>query len=246
MSRSKQKTAFLLDMHCHILPEVDDGAKDMKEAMEMLHIAWQEGITHIICTPHYKNHRRSVSGQALTKAFQNFKAQAEQSGCDISLYLGNEIFYFRDLEQAIDEGKIQGMNGSGYFLVEFYPKDSYTTIRNGLDDIQSLGFTPVLAHIERYECLTRQFAYVEELYQMGVHIQVNAASIMGELGLATKLFTRKLLKLELVDYIGTDAHSAKGRAPKMTKCRDYLYKKYEKQYIDAILYKNAVRDFGLQ
>ncbi len=241
--KPKNRAEAMLDMHCHILPGVDDGASTFEEAIEMLKLSEAEGITHIVCTPHYKAHRKSVRGEKLEEAFQEFCRKVQQSGCNINLYLGNEVFYFQDLERAVEAGKVHSMNDSSYMLVEFHPQDSYQTIQNGLYDVSSLGYTPILAHAERCKCLYKKPSYIEDLHRGGIRIQVNASTITGDQGIAMKQFAAGLLKRQVVDYVATDAHSTGSRAPRMAKCRELLYKKYDSHYVDGILFKNAMRDF---
>jgi len=97
----------------------------------------------------------------------------------------------------------------------------------------------VIAHIERYECFLEHPEYASELYDMGVEIQVNAASISGELGKEVKKFVMKLLDDGLVSYVGTDAHSADRRAPKLAGALKVLYKKFDAEYVDDIVYNNS-------
>ncbi len=236
---------FIADIHCHILPRVDDGASSTEEALSMLQKAENEGITHVICTPHYKNHRRSVERDDAGVLLERLKKKARDCNININLYLGNEVFYFSELDDAMEAGKIATMNQSDFILVEFHPCDSFEAIRNGLNHVYELGFQPILAHVERYECLTKKYSYAEELHDAGVKFQVNADSLVGERGFAAKRFIHKLLKAQLVDYLGTDAHDAENRCPQMEKCRKRLYKKYDEEYVNQILFGNAAGDFKL-
>lgn len=235
----------IADVHSHILPKVDDGATGTEEALAMLRKAEEEGITHLICTPHYKNHRRSVERDDAGVLLEKLKKKAQEQDININLYLGNEVFYYSKLDDAIEAGKIATMNQSDFMLVEFHPCDSFDAIRNGLNHVYELGFQPILAHVERYECLTQKYSYAEELHDAGVKFQVNTDSLVGDRGFATKRFIHKLLKDQLVDYVGTDAHDAKKRCPQMEKCRNRLYRKYDEEYVNQILFENAAVDFKL-
>ncbi len=245
MKTSVGPVPYIADIHSHVLPYVDDGANDIEEALEMLAYAQAEGITHIICTPHYKSQQRSCSKESVKMKFEKLKQKVQLSGSKIQLYLGNEVFYTQDLEEIIEKEKIFLLNQSNYLLVEFHPTDSFRTIRNGLDDVYSLGMNPILAHAERYECLCNDITCVEELCKLGVKIQVNASSVIGENGFKIKKFVKKLLNRELVDYVATDAHSTRNRTFKIKKCRSYLYHKYDHEYINKILFENAIEDLCL-
>ncbi len=232
----------IVDIHSHILPGLDDGPGSMEETLRMLETAWAEGITDMIATPHYKAQHRSAPPSVVRKRLEQVRRLAEGNGIPVRLWPGNEIFYFSGLEEVLEDRRVCTMNDTGYVLIEFHPADRYTYIRNALNEVQGLGWPPILAHIERYECFAGKPEYAGELHSMGVQIQVNASSVAGEAGMGLKRLTHKLLKEELVDYIGTDAHSSKGRAPMMRKCSRMLYRKYEADYVDAVLYGNAERN----
>lgn len=229
-----------VDMHSHILPGLDDGAKNMDEAMQMLEIAYAEGITHIVATPHYKSGRFPADAEAEYKRLQQVQYMADERDISIFLYAGKEIFYHSELEEKFQSGRLSTMNGTKYVLIEFSPLENYIYMRNAMEDVLGLGYTPILAHVERYQCLCKDIKGVEELKALGCDIQVNASSVAGECGWRIKHFVHKLLKAGLVDYIGTDAHNTSGRKPAMQKCAAILYKKYEKNYVNALLYENAM------
>ncbi len=243
--RKNRIPAGIIDMHCHILPGMDDGARSMEEALKMLSTAEKEGITHMIATPHYKAGRHNASTQTIQERMRQVKAAAVEKGIHVSLYAGNEVFFYSEMEEGLEEGRILTMNQSPFVLVEFSPGDRYVYIRNALEEVMGMGYSPVLAHAERYECMLAEPENIMELKSMGVRVQINASSVSGEIGRKVKLFTHLLLKRRLVDYIGTDAHGAEKRAPHIKKCKELLYKKYEAEYINALLHENAMRDFKL-
>lgn len=230
-----------IDIHSHILPHMDDGAEDMETALQMLRIAQADGITDIIVTPHYKAGRFKGDAKRAAELLEELTGRMEEEDILINLYPGNEIYYRSELEEKLASGALSTLNGSDYVLTEFSPLESFYNIRNAMEDILGMGYTPILAHVERYQCITKKPEYVRELKNMGCDIQVNADSVTGEVGFFCKRFVHKILKEYLVDYIGTDAHNTKGRKPAMKKCADLLYKKYEKAYADALLYRNAAK-----
>jgi len=238
--KSNMSTAYIADIHCHILPGIDDGSRDMEETIRMLQTASAEGITHIIATPHYKAGRGCAESETIKKLLDKTRQEAAKHNLDIQLYSGNEVFYASELGDRFQSGRICTLNDSKYVLVEFSPMDSFNYIRNGLDEIIGMGYKPVLAHIERYECIVKHPEYAEDLRALGVGIQVNASSITGEVGRTIKKFVHRLLEDGLVDYVGTDAHSADSRRkPAINKCVSVLYKKYDSDYVTDILYRNA-------
>ena len=227
------------DVHCHILPALDDGSHSMDETMEMLRIAESEGIRRMIVTPHYKEGRRSAYPSTILERMEEVQELIDQEGIDITLYPGNEILYTSDLEEKLDAGRVLSMNQTEHLLIEFSPFDDYGYIRNALDNVRSLGFTPILAHVERYECMLKEPKRVAEVRAFGCLIQVNASSVTGENGSKLKHFVHKILKQSLVDFIGTDAHDTERRKPAIWKCAEILYKKYGADYAEALLTGNA-------
>ena len=229
----------IADIHCHILPGLDDGPRDMEETLDMLAIARDEGIHHMIATPHYKAGHKNAGTKTIRQRLSEVEQIAKSRGIDVKLYPGNEVLFFSDIENKLEKGQIMTMNDTEYVLLEFLPNNDYTYIRNALDCVRGMGYSPIVAHIERYDCMIRHPEFVKELHDMGMDIQVNAASITGEAGRKSKLFVHKLLKQELVDFVSTDAHKRSGRAPRIRKCAEELYKKYNSTYINTILYENA-------
>ena len=133
------------------------------------------------------------------------------------------------------------MNYGDYVLTEFLPTDRFSYIRNAVDDVLSTGCVPIVAHVERYECMASNIENVRTIRNMGADIQINASSVTGGGGKNVKKFVHSLLKEQLVDYIGTDAHRCEGsRVPNICECSNILYKKYDEKYVDSILYGNAM------
>ena len=232
----------IIDIHCHLIPAVDDGARDMKATLKMLMTAKEEGITHMIATPHHRMNRLSASGDTIHRKLEEVRKQAEDIRIPIELYAGNEIRYYSDMEDGLEQREILTLNESNFVLVEFSASDEYFYIRNSLDEVRGMGYCPILAHVERYDCMLKQSRYVEELHKMGVGIQVDSASVTGENGKLIMLFTHGILKKKLVDYVSTNAHTGEKKPPRMKKCSEMLYRKYDEEYVDKILFKNAEKN----
>lgn len=230
-----------IDIHCHILPQIDDGSQSMEETLEMLRIAADSGTTAMIVTPHYKKGRVGTPRHKIGEMIQQVQEYAWEDGIDIQLYPGTEIYYNSSLEEKLESGWLSTMNDTEYVLVEFSPMDSFQYIRNAIDDVFSLGYHPIIAHVERYECMLKSVENVESIREMGCLIQVNAGSVAGNYGFMVKHFIKKLLKKQLVDFVGSDAHNTGKRNPDMDKCAAVIRKVCGEQYADEILFENAER-----
>ncbi len=231
----------IVDIHCHILPALDDGSRNLQETVEMLRIAERSGITDIIATPHYKAGRHNASRGTLLKRLHEVQEEAGRQGISVRLYAGNEVYYFSDFEQAMDAGQICTMNRSRYVLIEFSPAETFRTIHNAMDQVLGIGYYPILAHAERYGCMLEDWKNLDYLKTMGVEIQVNASSVEGQTGHKVKKFVHRLLENRLADYIGTDAHGSVQRIPDIQKCCRQLFKKYDDTYVEKILCGNAMK-----
>ena len=227
-----------VDLHCHILPALDDGAKDMEKTKEMLKIAYEEGIREIITTPHFFASKKSASIERITMTIAEVERQMEQWGFQIKLYPGNEIYYRSEVPDLLEEGKIATLAGSRYVLVEFDPMTEYSYLRDGILKLDSYGYIPILAHTERYECLWKKKEKLQRVKDHGGLIQVNASSFQGGLFDEMAKRARYLMKNELLDFVGTDAHSTGKRSPRMKETASYLYKKLGEKKADKILVEN--------
>ncbi|MBP5281691.1 MAG: protein-tyrosine-phosphatase [Lachnospiraceae bacterium] len=232
-----------IDIHCHVLPGVDDGSQSMDVTLEMLQIAQENGISDMIVTPHYKQGRVGTPRKAIGEMIEEVTRHAKLSGIDVRLHPGTEIYYNSSLEEKLESGWLARMNDTDYVLVEFSPMETYSYIRNAMDDIMSIGYRPVLAHVERYQCMLAKPANVKDLHDLGVKIQVNADSVAGAFGFKIKHFIKKLLKEQVIDFIGSDAHDEKRRTPAIAKCAEVLHKYCDEQYADDLLFGNAAREF---
>ncbi|MCR5671568.1 MAG: protein-tyrosine-phosphatase [Butyrivibrio sp.] len=230
-----------IDIHCHIMPGVDDGSPDMETSLEMLKIAERDGIGYMILTPHYKPMHHNVSPQHNILYRQELQKAAKEAGLKIKLFSGNEIYYGDDTIERLAAGEITSLAGSDYVLVEFHPTNTYKSIQNAVYQVMSTGYIPVIAHVERYSDIVSHPSYVEDLVNMGCYIQVNASSVLGDFGFGISHFTKKLLKNELVHFVATDAHDTKRRSPKLTECRKYVERKFGEDYADRLFMTNPAK-----
>lgn len=226
------------DIHCHILPGVDDGAKTFDEAMKMLRIGRGEGIRHVVLTPHYHVGHYELPAENLRQRFRILQREAARVYPDMKLYLGCEICYHLEAARRLEHGELLKMAGTSCALIEFFPHSELRTIIEGLQEIQMAGIQPIVAHVERYQKVTESVDNVERMIQMGFYIQVNASSILGKNGKRAKQFVKRLLDDGLVHFVATDAHGTEHRRPEMLECADYLCKKWSRTYAEELLIRN--------
>lgn len=204
----------LFDMHCHILPGVDDGSKNMEMSLDMLQIAYEEETRKILLTPHYMIGRNHYKGpEVLDERFQELKAEAAKRYPELTLYLGNEILYEEGVVELLKAGQIHTMNGTRYVLVEFSVTTPFRQIREAIRLLSEARYLPIIAHVERYHCLTKRMERIEEMLDMRALLQMNISSVEGGFLNENKRWCRKLLKDGCITFLGTDAHNVDSRAP---------------------------------
>lgn len=228
-----------VDIHTHILPKVDDGAKDLEQAVELLHMAWNSGTGAVVLTPHYRGHYRRNTPQQLQDAFQQLKQRMAKELPELELYLGNEAGIELDLVEKLLEGRVLSINGGNYVLLEFYTAGSAQQVVDGVLDILNCGFTPVIAHAERYDAFCKNKKLASEIIDLGALIQINGDSIFGGAGFGPKRCAKRLLRKHQVHFVASDAHDALRRHPKLDKCYGKISKKYGKEYAAQVFWQNA-------
>ena len=231
-----------VDMHCHILPGVDDGSRDMKMSLQMARIAAENNIREIIVTPHWSGSRRSVSPDGIRRRIEELGRNCADEGLELIFHPGNELLYDGSLPKRLSDGEVLTLADSAYCLVEFHPMDDYRYIYDGLRALLYEGFRPILAHCERYACLVKKPELAEELTSQKVLLQCNSASVEQKLFQPTPRFVNGLLRRKLVSFIASDAHRAEGdRQPDMLGPAAWLQRKYGAEDARRLLSDNARR-----
>lgn len=232
----------MIDIHSHILPGLDDGARSVEQSLAMFQIAEQEGITAIIATPHCYGHKKNASPQKIQEQIVTMQKELKSNNISIQIYSGNEIYYRQGVEEELEKGNINTLVESSYVLVEFHPGEDYHYIVQGLNSLNRYGYSPILAHAERYENLYTKKGRTKELKDSGVQLQINASSITAKgLGDTYRKRAFMMLKEQMADYIATDAHSDGYRAPLIQACEKILQKKAGQEYSRKLLFENAER-----
>ena len=231
----------LIDMHCHILPGLDDGSKGMEQSLNMIRIAYKDGIRKIICTPHYHIGRSIAEYEKREEAIEELRSELDTLGISMELYLGAEIYYFTEAIEHLNNGSIHTMAGGRCILLEFDPSVEYRRIKNAVNEAVMNGYVPIVAHVERYMCMVSGCERCEELRSIGALIQVNAMSLMGDYGRDAKRYIKKLMKNRLVSFVASDAHSDGHRRPALAECYAYVSKRFGEDYADDIFNHNQMK-----
>ena len=228
----------MIDIHCHILPEVDDGSRSLNESIEMAMIAKEQGITKIVNTSHYHPDFRYKKGEELLKELEDFNNVLKENMIDIEVLIGNEIYYTKDLIKEIDGLDFYTLNNSRYILIELPPTNFPKDLCNIVYELKEKNYIPVFAHVERYREVQENPELIYEVINAGAIIQVNSHSILGKSGKELQKVCNTLLNRNMVHVVGTDAHSSKRRTPIFLDAYKYVSEKYSKEMADDLFIKN--------
>lgn len=228
-----------IDIHSHILPGIDDGAKSMEMTMEMVDAAYQQGVRAMIATPHYYTGHKNAPAKVLWDTYTKTKAAMEEKYKDFTLFLGNEIYYRDGCIDDIKKKEIFTLAGTRYILLEFATSSEYKYIYEAVVKSVNNGFYPVLAHVERYVCLYKDEKKIADLIRAGAYIQVNAENFKKGLFVPQRSFCMKLLQNRMIHFIGSDCHNVTERKPDLGLAIEYLGKKTDGKILDRILKENT-------
>ena len=177
----------LYDIHCHIVPGVDDGAVNLEEAVKMVEAQYKQGIRTIIATPHFRKGMFEPSASEVKKQFQILRKTVWEINKDMRLYLGSELYASENMISQIKDKRAMPMAGSNYVLTELYEAITASQVRAYLGILISKGYRPVIAHAERYGCMRNDINFIEDMIEMGAYIQLNADSVIGKEGESERL-----------------------------------------------------------
>ncbi len=228
----------MVDIHTHILPFMDDGSNSLEKSIEMLKKSAELGVTDLVLTPHYRYDYRHGKLE-IQKAFSELKEAVEQTQIKINLYLGQELLIDRNFKQFVSSGELITLNETKYLLIEF-DLGSRENIIDPVYELVRLGYTPIIAHFERYFYADLELAY--QVKSLGGLIQVNAASVVGRNSHKIKKLAKLLLKNDLVDFVASDVHCF--RENLMAKSYAHVLKKYGKELVNKIYIENAQKIIG--
>lgn len=235
MNDMKQK---IIDIHAHVIPGVDDGARTMEEACKMLRMAARQGVRAVVVTPHYSRRKALPELSELTERLQE---KIREYDPEFMLYTGQETYYHDGLVERLQQGKAYTMADSSYVLVEFDEQAPYQELYKGIRALVSAGYIPILAHIERYPCL-RGKGLMEELSTNGCIFQLNYDSLKGR-GLRYQRevsWCRRQVKSGRIAILATDMHQMDYRPPEIKKVLNWLEKHVEAGLLDRMVYQNPL------
>ncbi len=223
----------MTDIHCHLLPSVDDGGYNLRQSLEKLKAMSLSGVSKVILTPHGFDGERKNTPEFLTERFNAFTAQVKNAGIDIKLYLGEEIAFDKSFYRQKDG--FLTLAESKALLVEFPTVLNYD-IADDVYNLAAMGFKPIVAHVERYG-VAFNGAYLEEIKSAGGFTQINADTVLKRRGESAYKKCVKFIKSGLIDFIASDTH--KFRTPSLKDAELVVVKKCGEEAAADLFYRNA-------
>ena len=236
----------MTDIHIHILPAVDDGSEDMEDSILMAQLAVEGGVDSIIATPHgnlSEGHDRDLEEEEHTDlvrdTLEEFRAEIARRGIPLTVYPGMEIFSTPDAADLLREGTLLPMCGGPFCLMEFGFEDPAYVCKERIGEMLELGYRPIIAHPERYECVQRSLKTALDWIYMGCQLQANRGSILGRFGKKPHRTVWEMLRQDMLTYIGSDAHSPYARTPYMMDVYEILSEDFSPRMAQKLLDENA-------
>lgn len=210
----------MIDIHCHLLPGIDDGAPDLESAREMARMAAADGISTIACTPHFMTGVYDTRVGAMTSGLEALASDLARHAIDLRLVGGGDIHASPDLVQRLDTGDVPTIADSRYFLFE---PPHHIVLPNIVRLVRALvaqGYVPVLTHPERLTWIEPHYDIVCAMEETGAAVQLTAGSITGGFGRRARYWSERMLEEGRVDVIASDAHNTTSRPPVMSRACD--------------------------
>ncbi|MCR5161271.1 MAG: protein tyrosine phosphatase [Lachnospiraceae bacterium] len=228
----------MFDIHSHIIYGVDDGARTPEEALDLIRMDMQMGVTDIIATPHYYVNHPSDPDRILRRLEHLREMLRAEGSATVRLYPGNEVLWFESMTEKLKSGEILTLGGSRFTLIEFYPEESWETIRRAVRKVRDAGYRPVIAHAERFIALHKRDR-LPELIDLGAYIQLSTQPFSGGFFDPIAKFCKAAVKAGDVHFLGTDMHRTDRRPPEWNAAVKYIENKSDRP--EALFRKNAER-----
>ena len=233
----------MIDIHSHIVFDVDDGPETLEESRSLLEESYRQGVRTVISTSHRRKGMFETPEAKIEENFKRVQEMAKEIADDLTLLYGAEIYYTSDVLDKLEQEIIPRLADTQYALVEFSMTTPYREIHAALSNLLRLGITPVVAHIERYHCLENDEKRVRELVNMGCYTQINSSSVLKPKLFGDKYkFMKKrahfFLDRKLVHFVVSDIHNLGPRPPYMQEAYQVISKKYGSSYAEQLFREN--------
>jgi len=211
----------MVDLHCHVLPAIDDGCESLEQSLEFCKVALQDGVTTLVATPHQKPGQYENPPESIHQKVLELRAALGEAGIDVEIVEGAEVYHTLDLVARLRERKVTTLGATGrYLLLELPFQQTPLRVEEAVFQLRLAGVTPVLAHPERIYYLSSDIERLEKLVRLGCLSQVTGAALLGGFGDRVRDVSERMLERNLVHVISSDAHDTIYRPPVLARARD--------------------------
>jgi protein-tyrosine phosphatase len=203
----------MIDLHCHMLPGIDDGAPDLDTALAMARLAVDDGITLVACTPHIYPGLYPNTAGGIRAAIAEFRARLAEADIPLQITYGADTHMTPDLLARFRDGTIPTLHGTRYFLLEPPHHVAPPRLEEFVFTLVAAGYVPIITHPGRLTWIEGRFEIFRNLVRGGAWMQITAGSLTGRFGRAAQYWGEQFLEQRLVHILATDAHGVKSRAP---------------------------------
>lgn len=226
----------MIDIHCHILPGLDDGAKDIDQSIEMARQAEAQGVRSVIATPHHANGFHWNESDQVLRAVERLNEALVQRNISLHTLPGQEIRIYGQILNHYREGRLHTLAGSKYLLLELPATQIPVQVLNMIDQLRMMGLIPIIAHPERNFVIFQSSKRLSELVERGALCQLTAHSIAGKRGKKLQEFCLDLCKQHLIHFIASDVHNVSNRGFLLSEAYETvertLGREYRKYYME--------------
>ena len=232
----------LTDIHCHILPYVDDGSDDEDETRDLIAMQSRQGVDRIIITPHLREGMFETSQRQVDMEFDRLREYTRTIPQGPHVYAGRENHCDHLFLHELRRGRAVTLAQSDYILIEF-ARHSRERIFKYTREVLEQGLIPVIAHVERYPAVWAEPELTGELTAAGARLQMNCESVMGLMGRRLQDLSMRLLEDDVISFIASDAHHRDYRVPDLGICADRLFRILPREQFERIFYRNPEQIF---
>ena len=221
----------MIDIHSHIVFDVDDGPSTIEESLTLIGESYHQGVRTIVSTSHRRRELFKTSEEKIYENFKQVKEAAEANFDDLTILYGGELYYNNALLEKLENHQVPRMNDTQFALIEFSMTTPWKEIHEAVNKVLMLGVTPIIAHIERYDALENKEDRVRELINKGCYTQINSTHVLkprlfGDKYRVFKKRARYFLEKNLVHIVASDMHNLGPRPPYMDQAREIITKDF--------------------
>ena len=204
-----------VDIHCHLLPGIDDGASDLQESLAMAQMSLDQGVDTIVVTPHQCGAFAHNSGDDIRQRTAELQEHLDTAGLPLRVLPGADVRIEDDLVEQLSSGNVLSLGDHGCHVLLELPHEIYFPLEPVLEGLRRLGMVGILSHPERNGGLLQRPTLINELIKSGCLMQVTAGSFLGAFGKASQAMAEQMAREGAIHFVSTDAHGPKSRRPRM-------------------------------